>query len=777
MYRTGKSYLINRMLLNKQKGFNVGPTVNPCTKGLWVWSKPIIIEVSKNKRIPLLLIDTEGFGALDADSNHDIRIFTLAILLSSYFIYNSVGGIDESAIQNLNFVINLSKFIKLKSGESDTDPDELANLFPSFLWVLRDFSLQLIDDNGETITPKEYLEQVLEGTKNIQDPKNKIRKLIKAYFKDRDCFVMVRPLTNENQLQNLEELPPEKLRPEFLEQIVSLRKKIFSRVKIKTLNGKALNGEMYLNLVKSLINALNSGNVPNIENTWLSMCKVESYKAFEEAEIIYENYLKENLENTDDSLEQIHKEAKEQAMEIFKKKALGDVANEYLKQLKSKMKEKYSYYLKVQEEESKGKIIRVLNKWYSIMEQRIQSNEFKSIDEISKDFISLEQKLNETFPKHTGKNELFNEFKTRVFAFAGNYFSKKAESEKKFIEEQNEQKIQALKDDLETAKKNFNKEDEKKQIILAQNKTQINDLIEELNNIKENLAVTQKEKEIEGLNYKNQIQRIRDEYDRKLREAETKTTDNEEKSKEAERKLITIRAQYDKEKALLNQKVEHLTKQIDDYQKREKEMKQEMNIQLKEQTIAYKDKVDKYEKNIKNLINENEKLKEQVVDLETTVGGIETSLNSEKIKNDEIIEKKNKEIEELEENLNDLKRITSEEKEKLQNDLNTKLEDLTSENKKLKLKIEENDIKNKNLEDTRRAQINKMESNIAILTQENNLLKTQNDEINKRNQEQKTYYENIVANLESKAFQVDHTEFQKKIDEIKLYYVKKKIIN
>ena len=61
-----------------------------------------------------------------------------------------------------------------------------------------------------------------------------------------------------------------------------------------------------------------------------------------------------------------------------------------------------------------------------------------------------------------------------------------------------------------------------------------------------------------------------------------------------------------------------------------------------------------------------------------------------------------------------------------------------------------------------------MESNIAILTQENNLLKTQNDEINKRNQEQKTYYENIVANLESKAFQVDHTEFQKKIDEIKI---------
>ena len=109
-------------------------------------------------------------------------------------------------------MINLSKFIRLKSGDTETDPEELSNLFPSFLWVCRDFSLQLIDDNGENITAKEYLEKVLEGTKNLQDPKNKIRKLIKAYFKDRDCATMVRPLTNENKLQNLEDLPPEQLR-------------------------------------------------------------------------------------------------------------------------------------------------------------------------------------------------------------------------------------------------------------------------------------------------------------------------------------------------------------------------------------------------------------------------------------------------------------------------------------------------------------------------------------------------------------------------------------
>ena len=124
------------MLLNRQKGFTVGPTVNPCTKGLWIWSKPIYGEGSKGKRLPVLLIDTEGFGALDTDSNHDVRIFTLAILLSSYFLYNSIGGIDESALQNLNFVINLSKFIRLKSGDTETDPEELSNLFPSVVIFL-----------------------------------------------------------------------------------------------------------------------------------------------------------------------------------------------------------------------------------------------------------------------------------------------------------------------------------------------------------------------------------------------------------------------------------------------------------------------------------------------------------------------------------------------------------------------------------------------------------------------------------------------------------------
>ena len=59
----------------------------------------------------MIVIDTEGLGAFDEDENHDAKIFLLALLLSSLIIYNSLGTIDENALNNLSLVVNLSKKI------------------------------------------------------------------------------------------------------------------------------------------------------------------------------------------------------------------------------------------------------------------------------------------------------------------------------------------------------------------------------------------------------------------------------------------------------------------------------------------------------------------------------------------------------------------------------------------------------------------------------------------------------------------------------------------
>lgn len=77
---------------------------------MWVWGTPI-----RAGDLSILIVDSEGTGALsDSDANHDTRIFALAILLASTFVYNSVGAIDEGALESLSLVVNLTKFIQLK---------------------------------------------------------------------------------------------------------------------------------------------------------------------------------------------------------------------------------------------------------------------------------------------------------------------------------------------------------------------------------------------------------------------------------------------------------------------------------------------------------------------------------------------------------------------------------------------------------------------------------------------------------------------------------------
>ena len=191
-------------------------------------------------------------------------------MIVSCFIYNSVGSIDEEALNNLSLVVNLTKHIQIKSkNNEEVGTEEYAPYFPSFVWVVRDFALKLVDNEGETLTPKEYLEKALntqKGFSDLAEEKNRIRRLLKEFFKDRDCCTLVRPISNEAHLNALEDVKDSEIRPEFIEQTNILRSKVLNSVKPKTLNSRLLNGEMLVALIESYVIAVNKGAVPNIEN-------------------------------------------------------------------------------------------------------------------------------------------------------------------------------------------------------------------------------------------------------------------------------------------------------------------------------------------------------------------------------------------------------------------------------------------------------------------------------------------------------------------------------
>jgi len=53
---------------------------------------------NEKENLYIYFMDVEGTESVDNNSNYDAKLFTLSILISSIFIFNSVGVIDELSI-------------------------------------------------------------------------------------------------------------------------------------------------------------------------------------------------------------------------------------------------------------------------------------------------------------------------------------------------------------------------------------------------------------------------------------------------------------------------------------------------------------------------------------------------------------------------------------------------------------------------------------------------------------------------------------------------------
>lgn len=165
----------------------------------------------------------------------------------------TVGGYQRATTQQTGGLATSNSNI------NDQDTEFSSNL-PLFLWIVRDFSLKLVDKEGNKINSKEYLERALEpqkGNSTHIEYKNRMKKLFKTFFKERDCLPMVRPLEEEKDLQNLSNLPDHKLRTEFLDQIKQLRNKIRKKIMPKVVSSQKINGSMLVNLAMNYVQSIN----------------------------------------------------------------------------------------------------------------------------------------------------------------------------------------------------------------------------------------------------------------------------------------------------------------------------------------------------------------------------------------------------------------------------------------------------------------------------------------------------------------------------------------
>ncbi|CAI7780233.1 unnamed protein product [Closterium sp. NIES-53] len=332
--RQGKSFILNQ-LLGRSSGFTVGPTHRPCTKGLWIWSSPVKVTAPDGSSYHLLLLDSEGIDAYDQTGTYSTQIFSLAVLLSSLFVYNQMGGIDESSLDRLSMVTEMAKHIQVRANSasaaggaagSSSVTQELGLFSPVFFWLLRDFYFDLTED-GRVITPRDYLETALqsmaEGSESAR-AKNQIRESIRSLFPDRDCFALVRPISNERLLQKLDHLPMDQLRPEFKQGIDSFTQAVFARARPKRVGGTVMTGPMLAGLTQAYIQALNNGAVPTILNSWLSVEETECRRAFEAALEAYVRAFGTPASADEEDLRAHHRAALQAAEAAFREEAVGE---------------------------------------------------------------------------------------------------------------------------------------------------------------------------------------------------------------------------------------------------------------------------------------------------------------------------------------------------------------------------------------------------------------------------------------------------------------------
>lgn len=475
--------------------------------------------------------------------------------------------------------MNITKNIHVKSsnGEDEADEDDYAQYFPSFLWVVRDFSLQLVDEEGDQITSREYLENALMPQKGFSETienKNRIRRMIQSFFKDRDCYTLIRPLLDEGDLQNLQGMEIEHLRPDFVEQVLNLRKRIMTRFRMKTIDDKPLSGEMLVGLMKNWVRAINEGAVPNIESAWTYICRDQCHQALENCYNDFEEGLSDSLSHSwpvsEGYIRTLFKDLKENAISNFKRAAVGEYADEKLQELLNRIHEKHQYIEAENRREYEALLRQGLDKNYQAIDKKLREGEFKNFFDYEKELRKFQSFFMDLDPNGPNKELIISEFILKKQPEAVYLLIKDIRKENDEELAQFKSIKTKLENDLHDVKEETANMKNLMQNQISDLETDKSDLRVKLQCVTDNLEIL-KEKSSET------EKKLKSEYEeelairlKKIEELEKSKSNADDLEKEMERKLIIFKSEFEKEKALLEQKLKFYEENYSSYAEKEK---------------------------------------------------------------------------------------------------------------------------------------------------------------------------------------------------------------
>ncbi|XP_023645336.1 desmoplakin isoform X2 [Capsella rubella] len=274
-----------------------------------MWIEPVKRISEDGTEYNLVLLDVEEEGSKGIQATRNSQIFSLAILLSSVFIYGPTLGVNDIAL-DLSCLLEISNHDHVGEAKGNTF-SVLGQFSPIFVQLMTDINSEAVE-SGEDVT------------------------------KNNKC---------------------ENLRPQFLYGIKSLLKFVSERVRPKQRSGTIVTGPPLASFTKSFSENVNNNVVPRISSLWQSVEELEGRKARDTATEVYMSSLKCSETPDESMLLEAHNKAVIKALTAFCESSIGNT------EVKQKYKrELWSFFAKALEDHKRVANIEAYSRCCSAIE-------------------------------------------------------------------------------------------------------------------------------------------------------------------------------------------------------------------------------------------------------------------------------------------------------------------------------------------------------------------------------------------------------------------------
>jgi hypothetical protein len=291
--RGGKSFLLNyilRCLASDDPNNRFGLPEQPLdgfpftggrkrqTKGILVWSKPLIQRLADGTEIAVILMDTQGvFGKSTAN---DALILAFCSFVSSIQIYNTNNNFLTNSLEQLDVFLRYAR---------DSSPDENVEVFQRLIILVRDWSL---DEYFGIKGGNDYLSELLNTPQN-----NEIALHIESCFSEKvSCYLMPAPGNEEVSSPDFNG-SYNKLRRIFLENLKKFITSYFGEsITVKKIAGHGVTGETLCKYFKDCFDTIRHNRPPirMIESYIKSICDDIIGELRDQYRLTYKNFVCED---------------------------------------------------------------------------------------------------------------------------------------------------------------------------------------------------------------------------------------------------------------------------------------------------------------------------------------------------------------------------------------------------------------------------------------------------------------------------------------------------